>query len=125
MTAGSKVALGFAAAFGAPTNFQKRYKFKVDFDRMELVRGGMVVEPLHPGRAPQVLDLETPEAIIEDLAYYGAYEYPPEAFKPGAPITLKIWKHGVPAPITRVIRPDRQRLIWKHFEPYLEALEEL
>jgi hypothetical protein len=47
-----------------------RFRFKTDFDRMELYRGKFPVEPIYPGRPPQVIDLG---AIMEDLSYFGYY----------------------------------------------------
>jgi len=123
MTTGSAWAVGLTAAMGGNTNFQKRYRFKADFDRMELVRGSTVVEPIHPGRMPQVADVETSQVILEDIAFLGAYEYPPEAFKPGETVTLRVWKQGVPEPIVKVVPPEKQQAIWASFRPYFEALE--
>jgi hypothetical protein len=104
-------------------NAPKRYRFKADFDRMELLRGETVVTPIHPGRITQVVSASAGMDAMEDIGYYGHYEYPPEAFKPGETITLKIWKQGNPKPIVDTIDAKQQARIWGDFQPYFEALE--
>jgi hypothetical protein len=95
-----------------------RFKFKTDFDRMELWRGDTVIEPIHPGRAPSDL-----HASIKDVSYYGVYEYPPEAFKPGEKLTLKVWEQGKPEAKPREITPALQAKIWTDFQAFFEAVE--
>ncbi len=122
MTGGSIAAAiigGLAGASGMPM----RYKFKTDFERMELTRDGVVVEPIQPGRAPQVINMAEGVVSMDDVAYYGNYEYPPEAFRPDAKVVLKIWEQGKPKPEVRQIPPSLLNRIWWDFTPYFEALE--
>jgi len=60
---------------------------------------------------------------MEYIAYYGVYEYPPEAFKPGETVTLRIWQQGKPEPKVSVIDLIVLNRIWNDFTPYFEALE--
>ena len=35
---------------------------------------------------------------MKDIGYYGYYEYPPEAFRPDATVTLTVWEEGKATP---------------------------
>jgi S1-C subfamily serine protease len=115
ITAGSAFMMGMLGTGG-------KYRFKTDFDRMELRRGEEVIEPIHPGRIKEVVNVQGSAASMKDIGYWGLYEYPPEAFNPGAPLTLKIWEQGVPEP--RVLSFSEQLLesIRADYRPYLESL---
>ena len=56
--------------------------------------------------------------------YYGFYEYPPEAFEPGANVEVRIWQQGKPEPKVKVMDSELLARIWEDFEPYFEALQE-
>ena len=112
----------FAAVLVGASAPQK-YRFKADFDRMVLERSGVEVQPIHPGRYASVSNFEQGLASMKDVGYYGMYKYPPEAFKPGAALSLKLWKQGVPTPIVKVFPAALQARIWEDFRPYFEALE--
>jgi hypothetical protein len=75
-----------------------KLRFKTDFDRMELRRGGEVVEPIHPGRIKEVLNLSAGAASLQDVTWWGLYEYRPEVFEPGAPLVLRLWEQGQAEP---------------------------
>jgi len=109
------------ALFGA--RFQHKYRFKTDFKRMELVRDGVVVEPIHPGRIPDLEQYQSGDMSMEDLTYYGGYEYPPEAFKAGAKMELRIWDEGQSDCVHEEISAERQQRIWNDFSPYFRELE--
>ena len=106
------------------SNAQQRYRFKADFDRMELWRGSTLVAPIHPKRSTNVVNTRQGQVVMQDVGFYGNYEYPPEAFRPGAAITLKVWKQGVEKPIIEKVPDDVQLLVWRDFDAYFEALEE-
>jgi S1-C subfamily serine protease len=116
MTAGSAFAIALLGA-AAPT----RFKFKTDFDRMELRRDGELIEPLHPGRIKQVINVEG-QVTMKDVGFYGVYEYPPEAFRPGAKLTLHCWQQGRPIPTVHTIKPEKTRRVWDDFETYYREL---
>ena len=91
LTAGSKWKLGFTGRGG-------KFQFQADFDRMELRRGGELVEPILPGRIKEVVNVTGPSASLQDVVYWGLYEYPPEAFREGAELVLRVWEQGVAEP---------------------------
>ena len=101
----------------------QKFRFKTDFDRMELVRDGTIVEPIFPGRAPNVVNSQQGLVSMKDISYYGAYEYPPEAFRPGATVVLKVWEQGRPKPKERAVTPELLKRVWTDFQPYFDALE--
>jgi hypothetical protein len=69
----------------------RNYRFKCDFVRMELFRDNVLVEPIHPGRSNSIMNYRGYKESFEDVGVYGRYEYPPEAFKPGGHVVLKVW----------------------------------
>src|SRR5690606_18860249 len=109
MPPGSWLAVGLGATSGL------RYWFKADFGRMELLRDGEVVPPLHPGRVRQVVDESMAGNRLADVAYYGRYEYPPEAFAPGAELVLRVWEYGKERPAERTVPSALVDRIWAHF----------
>lgn len=115
----------FAAVAGGLTGVvtPQKYRFKTDFDRMVLLRDGVEVEPIWPGRVANVVH-EEGFVSMKDVGYYGIYEYPPEAFKPPAELTMKIWKQGVEQPIVKVIPQQRQWKVWEDFRLYFEDLDD-
>ncbi len=118
MTGGSlaaKILLGVSAP--------GRYRFKTDFVRMELRRDGVVVSPIHPGRVPNVLALQIGVDRMNDVAFYGSYQYPPEAFKPGAVVELSVFVVGRQEPRIRALPPEQLSLIWGDFEPLMQSLQ--
>lgn len=117
MPPGSWIAAGLGATSGL------RYWFKADFGRMELLRDGIVVPPLHPGRIRQVVDENIAGNRLADIAYFGSYEYPPEAFAPGGELVLRVWEQGKDRGTERTIPPALVARIWGHFEPYYAAIQ--
>jgi len=95
------------------------YTFKTDFEKMELKRGGMVIEPIHPGRVKQVVNIEG-AATMKDIAYFGYYEYAPEAFEGTVPLTLTVWEQGLETPKVIALTPEMAAMISGDFAPYLE-----
>jgi hypothetical protein len=115
------VGSAFAAGFGATTGLD--YRFKTDFGRMELIRDGAVVQPYHPGRVRQVVNQTAAGNSLTDIHTFGAYEYPPEAFRPGAQLILRIWEHEKERSIEKDIPERVVESVWNHFEPYFQAIE--
>jgi S1-C subfamily serine protease len=113
---------GFLTAiFGSRA--RQKYRFKTGFKRMELLRDGVVVEPIHPGRMLDLGRYRSKNGSMEDFSHYGGYEYPPEAFKAGARLELRIWDEKRLDYAHETISAERQRLIWNDFLPYFQALE--
>ncbi len=99
-------------------------RFKDDFVRMELWRDGVVVEPILPGRIPHEVDQSIGNKSMRDLTHFGAYEYLPEAFRPGVRVELRVWDEtrGTPLIVERLSQATLE-LIWGDFAPYFEALQ--
>lgn len=116
LTGGSILGMLFAGG-----NAYKEFKFKTDFVRMELVRDGRVVQPFFPGRLPHKEVAAVPGASIRDLTYYGAYEYPPEAFEPSGDVELRIWHVKEKQPRVRKLPPKLLETLWRDFEAYVAA----
>jgi S1-C subfamily serine protease len=116
MPPGSWLAMGLGATTGL------RLWFKADFGRMELRRNGELVEPIHPGRLRQVVDESLGGNRLADIAYYGSYTYPPEAFEPGAEVVLRIWERGKDKPsVERTLSEKLLGSLSQHFAPYHAA----
>ncbi|NIM01650.1 MAG: trypsin-like serine protease [Acidobacteria bacterium] len=96
------------------------YRFKTDFQRMVLLRNGEPVEPVHPGRIKEVVHVDA-GAVMKDVGYFGYYEYLPEAFEPGARLTLRIWEQDNPEPTVREITHEMMVRVWQDFAPYRES----
>ena len=95
------------------------YTFKTDFEKMELKRGDMVIEPIHPGRIKQVVNIEG-AATMKDIGYFGYYEYAPEVFEGTVPLTLTVWEQGLETPTVIALTPEMIAMISGDFAPYLE-----
>ncbi|MHC4302719.1 MAG: hypothetical protein ACYS7Y_36130, partial [Planctomycetota bacterium] len=118
MTGGSFFA---KAMLGA--NASGRYRFKADFRKMRLLRGGVEVAPIHPGKTRQVVSKASGVDILEDIGTYGAYEYPPEAFEPSQHLILEVYTEQRPdKPKVREIDSELQGRIWEQFAPYFASL---
>ncbi len=83
---------------------------------MELLRDDIVVQPVR---------------VAYSASGYALFEYPPEAFTPGAKVVLRVWSEDIEGPSTRVWRdvPSTMRLnetllnsISRNFELYYEAM---
>jgi S1-C subfamily serine protease len=119
LTTGSALAVAFLG-----NSAKQDWRFKTDFVRMELIRSGTVVEPIHPGRTRTIMSQEGRQASFKDVGVYGQYKYPPEAFRPGAAVTLKVWNSDRPDPKVKNLDPELLQQIWSDFKEYFEALEE-
>ena len=93
-----------------------KLRFKTDFERMELSRDDEIVEPIHPGRIKEVVS----EKGFKDVGYWGYYEYPPEAFAPGATVTVTIWEEDEPEPKVLVLSPELLEMIRIDLQPYFD-----
>jgi len=115
MTAGSAFLMGMTGTGG-------KLRFKTDFDRMELRRGDQIIEPIHPGRIKEIVNVQGNVASMKDIGYWGLYEYPPEAFRPGAALTLRVWEQGVPEPHVLPLTEDLLTRVREDYRPYLDSL---
>lgn len=99
-----------------------RLRFRTDFHKMRLLCGGEEIEPIHPGRIPHIMTLDSTFVNIVDATYEGLYVYPPDSISPSCgKMTLELYTEKEP---TKVKKRDLDRKtiarIWKDFEPYRE-----
>ncbi len=117
LTKGSTAGRVFGAMFGVIT--PGNYRFKTDVREMRLVRGGQVVRPIFPGRACEAVSASTGYGRIEDVGCYGFYQYPPEAFEPGAGLELWIYNEDHPeAPEKIPLSAALTSRVWDDFAPF-------
>jgi S1-C subfamily serine protease len=114
MTFGSAFAVAFTGGGG-------KFRFKTDFDRMELLIDGKPVEPIHPGRIREVVNVSGSGASMTDIGYWGLYEYPPEAFAAGGEVILRVWQQDVPEPKVLTLPDSLVESIRADMKPYYEA----
>ena len=100
----------------------KKLKFRGDFQRMELYVDGNLIEPYHPGRIPEVRSYDEYMVSMHDVAFFGRYEYPPEAFNPLGKVELVVWREGKATPIKKELRKPMLEQIWDDFRPYLDFI---
>jgi hypothetical protein len=72
---------GMAASQGYVTGPASMH-FKTDFYKMKLFCGSMEVQPLMPGKAERVLDVNNALIRVTDVTFDGLYEYPADSIKP-------------------------------------------
>jgi hypothetical protein len=107
-TTGSKwamLAAGLAAGLSktptvAPT---VNMEFKAEFEDFRLYKDGMLVAPIHPGRAITEVSLSNPAMAFVDEAYSGLYVYAPEVFTTGSQFKLEIYDAREPGRPHKVI----------------------
>ncbi len=89
---------------------------------MTLLRNGEEVPPIHPGRNCEAVSQNQGLAGLEDVGCYGIYQYPPEAFLPGASLTLKVYNEDKPQdPEIVSLDPNLVCRIYKDFVPYFRV----
>jgi hypothetical protein len=101
---------------GAPGEAARGERFKTSFREMRLLRAGVEVVPIVPGRfcgpAPSGAEPSQPDGC------FGLYQYRPEAFAPGAPLELHVYREDSPAtPFIWRLPPALVDRVWADFEP--------
>ncbi len=84
---------------------------------MELLRDDVVVQPISTLRTR-----EGPLRATDRDAYYGTTKYPPEAFRPGVEVVLRVWLEDNEEPTTITLREELLNNISRNFELYSEAM---
>ena len=87
------------------------------FTRVELVRDEIVVHPISTRR-----DRAGNLFYTNRDSYFGSFEYPPEAFTPGAEVVLRVWRDDDEKPHTMRLRERLLSRISRNFELYYEAM---
>jgi S1-C subfamily serine protease len=119
MTVGSSFAKAMLGAT-APG----RFRFKTDFLKMRLLRDGIEVQPVHPGKIRQVVSTRSGVDVMEDIETFGSYEYSPEAFEPSKSLVLEVYSEDKPdKPKILTFEKTLQMRIWQDFAPYFSSLD--
>ena len=69
----------------------QNYEFKAEFWDFELLRDGVLIEPITPGRQITESTFMGTRASFVDEAYSGWYTYDPEVFMTGRQFTMVIY----------------------------------
>jgi hypothetical protein len=77
------------------------------FSRMELRRDNIVVEPVR---------------VAYSTSRNALFEYPPEAFTPGAKVVLRVWREDAEWRSTERLNQRLLNSITRNFELYYEAM---
>lgn len=121
MTGGSKTGRVFGGMFGVVT--PATYRFKTDFRRMSLLRDGVEVMPIHPGRLCETVYQQTGLNRLRDVGCMGLYQYPTEAFAPGGALELRVYTEDAPeVPTICRLPPALVERIRKDFKPYFDSI---
>ena len=110
---------GMAASHGIPPGPANMH-FKTDFYKMKLMCGSQEVQPLMPGKAQRVLDLNNAAVRITDATFDGLYEYPFDAIHPECgTVTLELFSEKNPnEPKTKQLETKTVMAVFNDFEPY-------
>lgn len=113
-----------AAAYGGTyaTLPPAKMRFKNDFYRMTLLCGGREVEPIHPGKIEQVVDVQDFAVNATDATYAGHYIYAADSIRPECgSVTLKIYSERKPAvPLVVSLSPRTVKQVAVDFAPVVQ-----
>ncbi len=110
---------GMAASHGYIPGPAKLH-FKTDFYKMKLICGSQEVQPLMPGKAQRVLDVNNAAVRVTDATFDGLYVYPYDAIHPECgTVTLQLFSEKDPnEPKTKQLETKTITAVFNDFEPY-------
>jgi Trypsin-like peptidase domain len=102
--------------YGGPA----RLHFKTDFYKMKLLCGSQEVQPLMPGKAERVVDVNNQAVNVTDITFDGLYLYPFDAIHPECgTVTLQLFSEKNPTePKIKQLDPKTITAVFNDFEPY-------
>lgn len=124
-TSGSTASRMLVAALGGVEG-SATLKFKGDVRGVVLKRNGVVVEPLRGGHTPIRVSIDNVDFELKDVADFGYYLYPPEAFRPDGPqrppeIVLEILDLKSPSKVRKETLPAAfVARSWNDFEGFYQ-----
>ena len=127
-TSGSSFLRALAAA-GGSYGGQASFVFDSDVRGVRFYRNGVEVEPIFGGHGPIVQNLENAFVKLKDVADYGYYVLPPEAFQPdstGAPARVRIAIEDLKRPgetSGTEIEGELSARVWNDFRAYFKAVK--
>jgi S1-C subfamily serine protease len=97
-----------------------RIHFKADFYKMKLLCGSEEVQPLMPGKAEHIIDVNRGALSVTDVTFDGFYVYPFDAIQPRCgTVTLQIFSEANPnQPKIKELDPRTIIAVADDFEPY-------
>jgi S1-C subfamily serine protease len=115
----SAMGRGMAASHGYAPGPAKLH-FKTDFYKMKLLCGSEEVQPLMPGKAQRVLDVNNAAVRVTDATFDGLYVYPFDAIHPECgTMTLQIFSEKDPnQPKVKQLETKTITAVFNDFEPY-------
>lgn len=125
-TGGSILARSLSAALVGVAG-QATMKFQGDVRGARLFRNGIEVAPLRGGHGPQKVLVENAWVALKDVADFGYYVFPPEAFAPdsnGTPpvVTITVQDLKNPKELSFVnFWGATSARVWNDFGPYFQA----
>jgi len=110
---------GMAASHGIPPG-PARMHFKTDFYKMRLFCGQKEVQPLWPGKAERVLDVNNMAIQVTDVTFDGLYKYPPDAISPDCgTVRLELFSEKEPdKPKVKELDAKTVNTVFNDFAPY-------
>jgi S1-C subfamily serine protease len=110
---------GMAASHGYASGPAKLH-FKTDFYKMRLLCGSEEVQPLMPGKAERVLDVNNVAVRVTDATFDGFYVYPFDAIHPECgTVTLQLFSEKNPNESkTKQLDTKTITAVFNDFEPY-------
>jgi len=110
---------GMAASRGYASGPAKLH-FKTDFYKMKLLCGSEEVQPLMPGKAERVLDVNNTAVRVTDATFDGFYVYPFDAIHPECgTVTLQLFSEKNPnEPKMKQLETKTVMAVFNDFEPY-------
>jgi len=114
---------GMAAQHGGYAG-PARMHFKTDFYKMKLLCGTQEVQPLFPGKAQRVLDVNNLAVRVTDATFDGLYKFPYDAIRPDCgKVTLQLFSEKTPNDAkVKQLETKTINAVFGDFEPYRKQL---
>lgn len=126
---GGSTFLRVLAAAGGSVPGQASFVFQSDVRGVRFYRNGVEVEPIFGGHGPIVQNVENAYVKLKDVADYGYYVLPPEAFRPdsmGAPARVRIAIEDLKRPgetSGTEIEGELSARVWNDFRAYYKSVQ--
>jgi S1-C subfamily serine protease len=118
--ASPKLGVTFLSDFFRNRPEPARLHFKTDFYKMKLLCGSEEVQPLMPGKAERVFDMNNGAVSVTDVTFDGLYIYAFDAIHPECgTVTLQIFSEKDPTePKIKQLEPKTIMAVFTDFAPY-------
>jgi S1-C subfamily serine protease len=95
-------------------------KFKTDFHRMRLLCGEKEIQPIHPGKIPNVVSVHNAFLNVTDATYQGFYSYPYDAISSECgTVTLELYSEKEPdKAVSKILGPKTIARVTADFAPF-------